>query len=69
MSGSNLKQRLLSIRSNQIGLFHIVISMGHTWQICIGNHSNGEQQILCGTLSISGSGLERRLLQIHSNHS
>ena len=41
-SGSNLGRRLSLIRSNQIGLFHIVISMGHTLQICNGNHGNGK---------------------------
>ena len=39
-SGSNLGRRLLLIRSNHIGLFHFVISMGYTWQICNGNHGN-----------------------------
>ena len=48
---------------------NVVISMGHSWQICNSLHGNGKHQILCGTLSISGSNFGRRLSLIRSNQS
>ena len=35
-------ERVQPTRTNKIGLFHVVISMGHTLQICNGNHGNGK---------------------------